>query len=335
MRTIPFVKAINEALAEEMRRDSRVFILGEDVGFYGSAFGATLGLIDEFGEERVRDTPLSEAAIIGTSIGAALAGMRPVAELMFMDFITCAMDQIVNQAAKTRYMFGGKAPIPLVIRTPEGSGIGFAAQHSQSFEAWFMHVPGIKIVIPSTPYEAKGLLKASIRDDNPVLFVEHKLLYRQKGPVPEEEYLLPLGQADIKRLGNDLTVISTSIQVQKCLKVADKLAKERGIELEVIDLRCLYPLDEKALRKSIRKTAAALIVHEACLTMGYGAEIAARLADAGSFYDLVIPIRRLGGADVPIPYNPNLEHRTIPQEEDIERVVLEMLEEKARKRSCP
>ncbi|HID88872.1 MAG TPA: alpha-ketoacid dehydrogenase subunit beta, partial [Anaerolineae bacterium] len=236
MRELSYAEAIREALRQEMQRDERVFIIGEDIGVYGGAFGVTLGLIEEFGEERVIDTPISELTIAGTITGAALVGMRPVGEIMFMDFITLASEQLVNQAAKIRFMFGGKEKVPFVLRTPAGSGTGAAAQHSQSLENWFVHIPGLKVVMPSTPYDAKGLLIASIRDDNPVIFVEHKLLYRVKGSVPEEPYTIPLGTAEVKREGRDLTIVATSIMVQRALQAAEQLAGE-GIEVEVVDPR--------------------------------------------------------------------------------------------------
>jgi len=315
-REITYAEAIREALREEMRHDPAVFLLGEDIGIYGGAFGVTRGLLDEFGEERVRDTPISEAAIAGAALGAALTGSRPVAEIMFMDFTTLAMDQLVNQAAKIRYMFGGKAKVPMVLRTPAGSGTGAAAQHSQSLEAWFAHVPGLKVVAPSTPYDAKGLLKTAIRDDNPVLFVEHKLLYRVKGPVPPEEYLLPLGVADIKRVGTDLTIVAYSHMVSRALAAADELARDR-IAAEVLDLRTLVPLDLDALEASVRKTGRVIVVHEAVKQCGFGAEVAARLAEGPAFDYLDAPIVRLGGRFVPIPYNPTLEKAAVPQVADI------------------
>jgi len=324
MREITYAEAIREALRQEMQRDERVFLLGEDLGVYGGAFGVTYGLLVEFGEERVRDTPISEAAIVGAAIGAALTGMRPVAEIMFMDFITIAMEELVNQGAKLRFMFGGKAKVPLVLRTPAGAGTGAAAQHSQSLEAWPVHVPGLKVVMPSTPYDAKGLLLASIRDDNPVIFVEHKLLYKTKGPVPEEDYTIPLGVADIKREGKDLTVIATSLMVLRALQAAEELAQE-GIEVEVVDPRTLKPFDAETVNRSVMKTGRALIVHEACLTGGVGAEIAARIAEGPAFDYLDAPIKRLAGLDIPIPYNRNLEYHTVPQVENIVEAARELV----------
>lgn len=316
LREMTYAEAIRDALREEMLRDPRVFLMGEDIGIYGGAFGVTRGLFEEFGEERVRDTPISEAAIAGCAIGSALIGMRPVAEFQFSDFMAIAMDQIVNQGAKLRFMFGGKAEVPVVFRAPLGSGTGAAAQHSQSLEAWFAHVPGLKVVLPSTPADAKGLLISAIHDPNPVIFLEHKVLYKQKGMVPTGNWQIPLSKADIKRTGKDLTIIALSIMVPRALAVADRLAHE-GIEAEVIDPRTLRPLDEETLVASVRKTGRVLIVHEAVLTGGFGGEIAARLAASEAFYYLDAPIMRLGGAEIPIPYNPVLEKRATPQEDDI------------------
>ncbi|MBE3558137.1 MAG: alpha-ketoacid dehydrogenase subunit beta [Ktedonobacteraceae bacterium] len=322
-----YAEAIRQALREELLRDPTVFLMGEDIGIYGGAFGVTRGLLEEFGEQRIRDTPISEAALAGCAIGAALTGMRPVAEFQFSDFMAIGMDQIVNQGAKLRFMFGGKAQVPVVFRAPLGSGTGAAAQHSQSLEAWFAHVPGLKVVLPSTPADARGLLIAAIRDPNPVIFLEHKVLYRQKGPVPGGEWLVPLGQADIKRPGKDLTIIALSIMVPRALAVASRLARE-GIEAEVIDPRTLRPLDEKTLVDSARKTGRVLIVHEAVLSGGFGGEIAARIAASEAFYFLDAPIMRLGGAEVPIPYNPLLEKRATPQEEDIYQAAHRLLRQK-------
>ncbi len=316
MRKITYAEAIREALRQEMKRDENIFLIGEDIGIYGGAFGVTYGLINEFGEERVRDTPISELAIVGTSLGAAITGMRPIAEIMFMDFTTLAMEQIVNQAAKMKYMFGGKAKIPMVIRTPAGSGTGAAAQHSQSLEAWFTHIPGLKVVMPSTPYDAKGLLISSIRDDNPVIFIEHKLLYKISGEVPEEEYEIPLGVADVKREGEDLTIIAISIMVQRAISASKELKKE-GISVEILDPRTLKPYDKKTIIESIKKTGKVIIVHEACKTSGFGAEIAAMISEGEAFDYLDAPIKRLGGLDIPIPYNRNLEKHAVPQTEDI------------------
>lgn len=325
MREITYAQAIKEAMCEEMRRDESVFLMGEDVGLYGGAFGVSVGMLEEFGEERVRDTPISEAAVIGAAVGAAVTGMRPVAEIMFSDFMTIGMDQLVNQAAKIRYMFGGKAKVPMVVRTPGGSGTGAAAQHSQSLEAWFCHVPGLKVVIPSTPADAKGLLKAAIRDDNPVVFIEQKLLYRKKGPVPEEDYSIPLGKADIKRSGKDITIITYGRMTPVCLEAAEELAAQ-GIDTEVIDVRTLIPLDKAAIIASAAKTGRVLIVHEAVQTGGFGGEIAAVIADSEAFYYLDAPVRRLGGLDVPIPYCPELEKNVVPTLEKITEAVKELLD---------
>jgi len=315
-RELTYLEAIREALQQEMRRDERVFLVGEDVGTYGGAFGVSLGMIDEFGAGRVIDTPISELGIAGLITGAALIGMRPVGEIMFMDFITIASEQLVNQAAKIRFMFGGKATVPFVLRTPSGSGTGAAGQHSQSLENWFVHIPGIKVVAPTTPYDAKGLLIQSIRDDNPVMFIETKLLYKTKGEVPEEPYTIPLGVADIKRPGKDLTIIATQIMVKRALEAADELAKE-GWDIEIIDPRTLKPLDTETIIKSVIKTGKVLIVHEAAKTGGYGGELAGVIAESEAFDYLEAPIIRLAGRDMPIPYNRNLEYHTVPQVEDI------------------
>jgi pyruvate/2-oxoglutarate/acetoin dehydrogenase E1 component len=315
-RELSYLEAVREALIQEMRRDPTVFVIGEDVGVYGGAFGVTRGMLEEFGPERIRDTPISEAAIAGAATGAALMGMRPVMEIMFMDFLTISMNQLVNQAAKMRFMFGGKASIPLVCRAPAGSGTGAAAQHSQSLEAWFVHTPGLKVVAPSMPVDVKGLLVASIRDNNPVIFVEHKLLYRTKGVVPDELYAIPLGEADVKREGRDLTIVAYSIMVPRALDAAEKLAGE-GIEVEVVDPRTLNPLDTETIVRSVSKTGRVLIVHEAPVTGGVGAELAAVIADSEAFDYLDAPIRRLAGRNVPIPYNRTLEAAAVPQVEDI------------------
>ena len=324
MREITYAEAVREALRQEMQRDPNVFLMGEDIGIYGGAFGVTLGLLEEFGPERVRDTPISEGVIAGAAAGAALTGMRPVAEIMFMDFTTLAMEQLVNQAAKTRYMFGGKAKVPMVLRTPAGSGTGAAAQHSQSLEAWFVHVPGLKVVMPSTPYDAKGLLISAIRDDNPVIFVEQKLLYRTKGPVPEEPYTVPLSVAEVKRAGRDITIVAIGVMVTRSLAAAEKLAKE-GIEAEVVDPRTLKPYDAETITQSVIKTGRVLIVHEAYKTCGFGAEIAAMISEGPAFMYLNAPIRRLAGLDIPIPYNRNLEYHTVPQVEDIVTAAHELM----------
>jgi len=316
MREITYAEAIREALRQEMQRDERVFLMGEDIGVYGGAFGVTVGMLEEFGAERVRDTPISEAIIAGAAAGAGMTGMRPVAEIMFMDFTTIAMEQIMNQAAKTRYMFGGEAEVPMVLRTPSGSGTGAAAQHSQSLEAWFVHAPGLKVVMPSTPYDAKGLLISSIRDGNPVIFVEQKLLYRQKGPVPDEPYSVPLGVAKVKREGRDLTIVATGVMVSRSLAAAEQLAEE-GIEIEVVDPRTLKPYDAKTIADSVIKTGRVLVVNEGYKTCGFAAEISAMICEGPAFLYLNAPIRRLAGLDIPIPYNRTLERHAVPQEEDI------------------
>jgi len=320
MPEITYAEAVRAALREEMIRDERVFLFGEDIGRYGGAFGVTFGLLDEFGEQRVKETPISEAAIVGAATGAALVGMRPVAEIMFMDFILLAMEQLVNQAAKARFMFGGKATVPMVIRMTGGSGTGAAAQHSQSLESLLIHIPGIKVVNPSTPYDAKGLLISSIRDPNPVCFVEHKQLYKTKGEVPEGEYTIPIGVADVKRKGSDITVVAGNIMVPRTMAAAQKLAQE-GIEVEVVDPRTLRPLDEETITNSVRKTGRLLVVHEACQTGGWAGEVIACVASSRAFDYLDAPMRRLAGADVPIPYNRNLELAAVPQEQDIEREI--------------
>ncbi len=316
-------EAIRDALREEMLRDETVFIMGEDVAIYGGAYGATRGLYEEFGEERVRDTAISENAIVGAATGAAMMGMRPVAEIMYADFLTLAMDQLVNTAAKNRYMFGGRTKVPMVLRTQGGAGRGIAAQHSQSLEAWFNHVPGLYIVMPSTPFDAKGLLKTCIRDDNPILFIEHKMLYGTKGEVPDEEYAIPLGVADVKRPGEDVTIIAYSKMVIESLKAADELAKE-GIDAEVIDLRSIKPLDINLILKSVRKTGKVCCVSEGCKTNGVPSEIIT-LIQENVFDYLDAPVKRVCAADVPIPMSPVLEEAAIPDAEKIFRAVNKLI----------
>jgi len=324
MREIAYRDALNEALFEEMRRDQTVFLLGEDIGrYWEGAFKVTKGLAKEFGDERVRDTPISESAIVGTAVGAAMTGMRPVAEIMFGDLTALAMDQIANQAAKIRYMFGGQAKSPLVIRTPFGGGVNIATHHSQSLEAWFMHVPGLHVAAPSTPYDAKGLLKSAIRGDNPVVFCEHKLLYPVKGPVPEEDYTVPFGVADIKREGRDVTVVATMFMVHKALEAAKTLEKE-GVSVEVVDPRTLVPLDKGAIIGSVKKTGHIVIVSEDCKTAGVTAEIAAVVAEEAVDY-LDAPIKRVAEPDTPIPFSPPLEKYVIPDEKSIIRAVKEIV----------
>jgi len=314
--------ALREALREEMKRDKTVFLLGEDIGrYWGGAFGVTKGLAEEFGDERVRDTPISESATIGVGVGAAITGMRPVAEIMFGDLSALAMDQICNQAAKIRYMFGGQAKVPLVIRTPFGAGVNIASHHSQSLEAWFMHTPGLYVAVPSTPYDAKGLLKTAIRGDNPVFFVEHKLLYPLKGMIPEEDYTVPFGVADVKREGTDVTIVATLYMVHKALAAAEKLSKE-GVSAEVVDPRTLSPLDKSTIVKSVKKTGRIVIVTEDCKTGGVSAEIAAIVAEEALDY-LNAPIKRVAEPDTPIPFSPPLEQFVIPDEKRIIQAVKE------------
>ena len=314
-RILTFGEAVKEALAEEMRRDQTVFIIGEDVGEAGTAFKVLLGLIDEFGPERVIDSPISEAGIAGLGVGAAITGMRPVVDIMFGDFATLIMDQMVNQAAKTHYMSGGKLKAPLTLRTTMGAGRRSAAQHSQSLHAWFSHIPGLKVVVPSTPYDAKGLMKTAIRDDNPVVIFEDKMMYQRKGPVPEAEYTIPLGQADIKRTGSDITLVATSSMVHVALDAADALT-EIDISAEVIDPRTMVPLDGDCLVESAKKTSRAIVIDEGYRSYGATAELAAVIAD-GAFYYLDAPVKRLGAMDVPIPFSPVLEDLTIPTNEDV------------------
>ncbi len=317
MRDLTYAEAIREALRIEMRRDENVFLLGEDIGAYGGSFGVTADLIDEFGEQRVMDTPISEAAIAGAAAGAALMGMRPVAEIMFSDFITIAMDQLVNQAAKIHYMFGGKACVPMVLRAAAGSGTGAAAQHSQCPEGWLCNVPGLKVVVPSTPADAKGLMISAIRDNSPVVFLEQKTLYGTKGPVPEGDGAVPLGQADVKRTGSDLTIVSYGRMLPECLKAADRLQGD-GISAEVVDLRTLVPLDRETIIASVKKTGRLLIVHEASRTGGFAGEIAVSVAESEAFCALVSPIRRCCGLDVPMPFSPELEAAAVPS---VQRIV--------------
>lgn len=324
MRKITYREALREALREEMHRDPTVFLLGEDIGrFWGGAFKVTEGLAEEFGDERVRDTPISESAIIGTGVGAAITGMRPVAEIMFGDLTALAMDQIANQAAKICYMFGGQAKCPLVIRTPFGAGVNIASHHSQSLEAWFMHVPGLFVAMPSTPYDAKGLLKTAIRGNNPVFFCEHKLLYPAVGEVPEEEYTVPFGVADVKREGSDVSVVATSYMVHKALRTAEAFQKE-GLNVEVIDLRTLTPLDRQAIVKSVKKTGRIVIVSEDCRTAGVAAEVAAVVAEEALDY-LDAPVKRVCEPDTPIPFSPPLEQYVIPDEKRITKAIKEVM----------
>lgn len=313
MRELTTSQAINEALAEELERDPRVFLIGEDIGLHGGAFAVTKGLLQRFGPKRIRNTPISEAAIVGAAVGAALVGTRPVAELMYLDFVTLAMDQIVNQGAKVKYMFGGKARVPAVVRMPFGAGRANAAQHSQSLEAWLCHVPGLKVVMPSTPADAKGLLKSAIRDDNLVLVLENKHLYFQKGPVPDGEHLVPLGAADVKRPGTDVTVVATGRMVGVAIGAAETLAKD-GVEVEVLDPRTLYPLDAHAIIASVKKTGRLVTAHEAVKRFGFGAEVAAIVAESEAFDYLDASIQRVAGAEVPVPFSKFLEDLYLPDE---------------------
>ncbi|MBI4789981.1 MAG: alpha-ketoacid dehydrogenase subunit beta [Chloroflexi bacterium] len=314
--------AIREALREEMVRDERVLIMGEEVGVWGGTYAVTRGLHDEFGDKRVKDTPIAEDAIVGTAVGAAMGGLRPVAELMTINFSLIAMDQIVNSMAKIHYMFGGQAKVPMVIRTPAGWG-QLAATHSQSFEAWFAHLPGLIVVMPGTPYDAKGMLKSAIRSENPVMFIEHARLYGVKGEVPDEEYTVPIGESDVKRTGKDVTIVTWSRMLQVSLAAADQLAKD-GIECEIVDLRTLRPLDMGPAYESVQKTHRALIVEEDWTTCGMGAEIAARIAH-DQFDYLDAPVERLGQVEVPVPYAKNLEALMFPDEPRVIAKIKEMV----------
>jgi len=314
-REITFAEAIREALAEEMRRDPRVFILGEDVAEAGTPFKVLSGLVEEFGKDRVIDTPISEPGFCGIGVGAAMTGMRPVVDIMFGDFLTLAMDQIVNQAAKVHYMSGGKISVPMVFRTTLGATRRSAAQHSQSLQAWVSHIPGLKVVLPSTPYDAKGLLKTAIRDNNPVVFMEDKLMFKLTGPVPVEEYTIPFGVADIKRPGKDITLVATSSMVQIALGAA-KMLNEIGIDAEVIDPRTTLPLDKRTLIESAKKTSRAIVIDEGYEQYGVTAELASVVAD-GAFYYLDAPVKRMGAMDVPIPFSPALEDLTVPTEKSV------------------
>jgi pyruvate/2-oxoglutarate/acetoin dehydrogenase E1 component len=314
-RELTLGEAIREALAEELRRDSRVFILGEDIAEAGHPFKVLTGLVSEFGPERILDTPISEAGFTAVAVGAAMTGMRPVVDIMFGDFITLTMDQMVNQAAKIHYMSGGKWKVPMVMRTTLGATRRSAAQHSQSLHAWFCHIPGLKVVMPSTPYDAKGLLKTAIRDENPVVFFEDKMMYRLKGPVPAEEYTIPLGVADIKRAGDDITIVATSSMVQVALSAAS-LLEESGLSAEVIDPRTLWPLDEKTIVDSVKKTSRAMVIDEGYERYGVTAEIASVIAQ-GAFFDLEAPVKRMGAMHVPIPFSPPLEDVTVATEKSV------------------
>jgi len=315
-RELTYLDAIREALAEEMRRDPKVFILGEDVGAYGGAFGVTQGLFDEFGENRVVDTPISESAIVGISIGASQRGYRPVAEMQFADFISCGFDQIVNQAATLRYRYGGRATVPIVVRAPSGGNVGGGLYHSQNPEAWFIHRPGLKVVAPSTPWDAKGLLKAAIRDDNPVIYFEHKYLYRRaKGPVPDGDEIVPIGEAAIRREGDDITLVTYGAMVTPSLEAADRLSKD-GVAVEVIDLRTLWPYDKAAIFRSVEKTSRVLIVHEDMKTLGIGAELSAAIVEE-RFDRLDAPVMRVTYPDTHVPFSQILEAANLPNADKI------------------
>lgn len=322
-RILTYSQAMREAFHEEMTRDDKVFIMGEDVGVMGNVFGVTKGFLEEFGPDRVIDTPISENGFTTMAVGAALRGMRPIVEIMYIDFFALALDGIANQAAKFRYMSGGQFKVPMVIRAPGGAGRGNAGQHSQSLEAWVTHVPGLKVIAPATPYDAKGLMKAAIRDDDPVMSIEHKLIYGTKGEVPEEEYLIPLGKADIKRTGRDVTIIAWSRQVLFAIEAAEQLAKE-GIDAEVIDLRTLVPLDWETIENSVRKTHRVVIAQEAPQRGGYAAEIGIQIVE-GVFDYLDAPVKRVTGKNVIIPYSPTLEKLAFPNPEDIVNGVKEVL----------
>jgi len=324
MREITYAEAIKEAMSEELRRDPAVFFMGEDIGVYGGAFGVSAGMLEEFGPERIWETPISENGFLGAAVGAAMTGSRPIVELMFSDFMAVCFDHILNQAPKMRYMFGGKVAVPMVLRTPAGGGTGAAAQHSQSLEAILAHIPGLKVVIPSTPYDAKGLLKTAIRDDNPVIFLEQKLLYRTKGKVPEEEYTIPLGLADCKRPGTDCSLITYGRMVELSLQAAEELSGE-GIEVEVIDIRSLLPLDTETLIQSVKKTGRCVVVHEAVKFGGFGGELAATLGESEAFSHLKAPIKRLGALNAPIPFSAQLERNYFPTLEGILAAVREIV----------
>lgn len=320
-KVMSFRDTIILAMSEEMRRDENVFLMGEDVGIFGGDFGTSVGMLEEFGEKRVRDTPISEAAISGAAAGAAMTGLRPIVDMTFMDFTVIAMDAIVNQAAKTRYMFGGKAQVPMTIRCAAGNGVGSAAQHSQSLESWFTHIPGLKVVAPGTPRDMKGLLKASIRDNNPVIILEYKSEFNQKGEVPlDENFIIPLGKADIKRVGKDVTIVTYGKMLRRVME-AVKILENEGIDAEVVDLRTLVPLDKEAIFESVKKTGKVVLVNDAHKTSGYIGEISALISESEAFDYLDAPIRRLAGYDVPMPYAQNLEMKMIPNVEDIVEAV--------------
>lgn len=325
MQRMTYGEAIRLGISEEMRRDDRVVFLGEDIGAYGGAFGISEGMLEEFGSDRILDTPVSEAAIVGTAVGAAATGLRPVCEMMVMDFITMGMDALVNQGAKMRYMFGGQVQIPMVLRLPTGAGMGEGAQHSQSLESWLCHVPGLKVVTPSTPAQAKGLIKAAIRDNNPICFIEHKMLYKNQAGVPmDDEYLLEIGKTYLERPGKDVTIVAYGPMLLKAIEAAEFL-EEEGILVEILNPITLYPLDIKPIIESVIKTGCLIVAHEAPKTGGIGAEIVAQVVESEAFDYLNAPILRLGGLDVPIPYNKKLEMATVPQRNDFVHGVYRLL----------
>lgn len=324
MKETTVLEAIREAIAEEMERDRNVFMIGEDIGQFGGALGQTKGLFDRFGDERILDTPISEAAIVGAAVGASMLGMRPIADIMFTDFSTLAMDQIINQAAKARFMSGGKVSVPIVIKMQSGAGRGKAAQHSQSFEAIYSHIPGLKVVMPSTPYDAKGLFKTAIRDNDPVVYIEHGSLYGIKGQIPEEDYTIPMGVGDIKREGKDISIITYSYMVHKALAAAEILGVD-GIDAEVVDLRTLKPMDTEIIAASVKKTHRVVVFHEACVTGGIGGEIVAKIAE--NVFDYIdAPIKRVGIPDVPVPYAKSLEDAIVPNEDKLITCIKEVME---------
>ena len=323
-RVITYAEAVREAIGQAMTEDPSVFMLGEDIGIYGGAFGVSGDLYHRFGAERIRDTPISELGIVGAAVGAALVGMKPIVEIQFSDFTCQAMDQIVNQAAKIHFMLGGAAHVPMVLRAPGGSGTGAAAQHSQSLEAWFAHVPGLKVVMPATPADVKGMLLAAIDDPNPVVFIEHKLLYKTSGEVPEEAYRTPLGKAAVRRQGDDITLVATGVMVSRCLEAATTLAAQ-GVEATVVDVRSLKPFDSDTVLSAVTSTGRVLLVQEAVKSGGFMSEVAAVIAESDAIYSLLAPIGRLCGLDVPIPYAPQLEKAAVPQIDDIVARSLEIV----------
>lgn len=321
-RVITYAEAVREAIGQAMETDPTVFMLGEDIGIYGGAFGVSGDLYQRFGKERILDTPISELGIVGAAVGAALVGMKPIVEIQFSDFTAQAMDQIVNQAAKIHFMLGGELSVPMVLRAPSGSGTGAAAQHSQSLETWFAHIPGLKVVMPSSPYEAKGLLLSALDDPNPVIVLEHKLLYKTSGPVPEEQYRIPIGTSNKVREGKDLTIVASGVMVSRSIEAAETLSG-MGVEVDIIDVRSLSPLDMGPINQSVKKTGKVMLVQEAPKHVGFMAEVAARIAEGEALYSLTEPVRRLCGMDVPIPYAPQLEKSVVTQLDDIVAGALE------------